>query len=392
MTVSFWQREPSPASLRADLVVVGGGVCGLSAALHASRRGLSVLVLERGRVGSGASTRNAGFLMRGMAENYATARELLGADAARLVWHWSEENLRGLLGEGVGALASYRPTPSCLLALEADEAEELATSAELLQADGFGVLVLEGGRDSVWSSGLPLAGLVNPGDATVNPAHLVELLRLRLGRRVVEGQEVYAIADAAGGGCEVRTGSLRVACGRVLVCTNAYAPLLLPELGELVRPRRGQMLALDGAGLTLDYAYYANRGHEYLRQTPTGEVVVGGCRQRFSAAEVGLEDRTTAQVQEAIEAFARLVLDRPIRVRARWAGTMGFSTDGMPLIGPVRADGSVWFCGGFTGHGMSLGYRAAAAGVTAMLDGPDADTMASWCRLDRTRLDASAAG
>src|SRR5690606_11765386 len=94
-------------------------------------------------------------------------------------------------------LSMYKHTPSCLLALEQDEADELVESASLLQVDGFGVLLAESGTDSAWASGLPIVGLVNPGDATVNPAELVALLASKLGGAVLAGQEVHTIESAA---------------------------------------------------------------------------------------------------------------------------------------------------------------------------------------------------
>ncbi|MEQ8845718.1 MAG: FAD-binding oxidoreductase [Phycisphaerales bacterium] len=401
MTVPFWSRSSQPRPVDADAIVVGGGVCGLSAALHLRRRGLRVVVFERHTPGAGASSRNAGFLMRGLAENYRVARDTLGAALARDVWHWSEENLRGLQDEGVATLGSYRPMPSCLLALEQDEADELVESAGLLQADGFGVLLTETGSDSAWQSKLPLVGLVNLGDATVNPAELVGLLASKLGSAsegdaplanvVLAGEEVHRIepASASGDGrCVVASARFAARAPHVLVCTNAYAGDLLPGLERLVRPNRGQMLALQAEGATLDYAYYANRGHEYIRQTTDGTIVVGGCRNQFAAAERTSDNGTTDEVQGAIEAFARLLLDRPIRVVARWAGTMGFSPDGMPLVGPVSEDGSVWFCGGFTGHGMSLAYRTSRGAVSAMLGGMGADPLATSFALGRANSHA----
>lgn len=385
MTVPYWQRSSKPQTIDVDAAVVGGGVCGLSAALHLTRRGLSVVVLERSAPGSGASSRNAGFLMRGLAENYRVARDTLGTDTAQHAWRWSEENLRGLQSEGVSELQSYKHTPSCLLALEQDEADELIESAALLQADGFGVLLAESGTDSAWASGLPIVGLVNPGDATVNPAELVGLLASKLGTAVLAGQEVHTIepANAHDGHCVVRTAGATVRARRVLVCTNAYAGLLMPSLSSIVRPNRGQMLALTADDARLDYAYYVNRGHEYIRQAPDGTIVVGGCRNRFTQNEQTLDDQSTPPVQDAIEGFARMLLDRPIRIVARWAGTMGFSPDGMPLVGSVSEDDSVWFCGGFTGHGMSLAYRTAAGAVAAMLEGSDADPLAATFALGR---------
>src|SRR6056297_2243378 len=104
MTVPYWQRSTKPQAIDVDAAIVGGGVCGLSAALHLIRRGLSVVVLERHTAGSGASSRNAGFLMRGMAESYKVACDTLGSDTARNIWRWSEENLRGLQSEGAAEL------------------------------------------------------------------------------------------------------------------------------------------------------------------------------------------------------------------------------------------------------------------------------------------------
>lgn len=384
MTVSFWGRSPAPNSFEVDATVVGGGICGLAAAIHLTRRGLRTIVLERHTPGSGASTRNAGFLMRGMAENYKVARDSLGVEAARNIWQWSEENLRGLRAEGADSLAGYRATPSCLLALDRDEADDLVESARLLNEDGFGSLLIEAGSDSAWSSGLPILGLVNPSDATVNPAELIALLAAKLGSAVASNQEVHAIEPGDGvGPCIVRTATLEVRSSRVLVCTNADAGRLYPALAELVRPNRGQMLALRADGARLDYAYYANQGHEYIRQTPDGTIVVGGCRKDHAEDERTSDDRTSEPVQACIEAFACGLLDRPIEVVARWAGTMGFSPDGMPLVGPITPEGSVWFCGGFTGHGMSLAYRTSAGAVSAMLDGIESDPLVTAFSLSR---------
>jgi len=386
MTVPFWQRAVTPQTIDVEAVVIGAGICGLSAALHLVRRGLRVVVLEKHAPGAGASSRNAGFLMRGLAESYRVARDTLGELTAQNVWRWSEENLRGLQSEGLSSLPSYSATPSCLLALDEQEANDLIESASLLRSDGFGVLLTESGSDAAWASGLPLVGLVNPGDATVNPIELITMLAGKMGPSLLTAQEVHAIepADAhVDRRCVVRTANLEVRAPRVLVCTNAYAGMLMPELSPLVRPNRGQMLALACEGAGLDYAYYANRGHEYIRQVGPATMVVGGCRNQFADAEQTLDDRTTDDVQASIESFARMLLDRPVRVLARWAGTMGFSPDGMPLVGPVSSDGSVWFCGGFTGHGMSLAYRTSAGAVAAMLDGPGADALADTFALSR---------
>jgi glycine/D-amino acid oxidase-like deaminating enzyme len=315
--------------------------------------------------------------MRGAAENYALAIQVYGRETARLVWRWTEENLAGLRSEGAAALASYRAVPSCLLALGEEEQAELVQSRGLLEEDGFRAGWATTGEDSVWRHGRPLGGLVNPDDASVNPVDLVRLLASKAGA-IFEHQEVFAV-EAGAAAVALRTADSVFTAPRVLVCTNSYAPLLFPWMAGLVAPRRGQMLAVRAPGLRLDCSYYANHGYEYFRQTSDGSVVVGGCRKAFADAEVGYEDTTTEPVQGALERFARERLGLrggAYEVVARWTGTMGFSSDGLPLIGPIPLNGAepdprVWFCGGFTGHGMSMAYRAAHCAVASMLDGAD---------------------
>lgn len=377
MTVSHWRRSPTPARVECDALVIGAGIAGVSAALAFQRRGLSVRVLERHTLGWGASGRNAGFLMRGNADHYAAACELYGRERARRLWRFSEENLAALRAEGIESLASYRRVPSKLLALDGPQREELKRSADLLAADGFAVGWEESGGDAVWRSGRILGALVNPDDASVNPWELMRLLAERLAEPVDENQEVLAV-EADDAAVRVRTADHEFRASRVLVCTNAYGPLLFPALESLVTPRRGQMIALrypEARGVRLDASYYFNHGSEYTRQTPDGTIVFGGCRTYHAEREVGYEDLTTPWVQESIERWAVDMMGDGFEVTARWAGTMGFTPDGQPIVGPIPGIDEprrrVWFCGGFTGHGMSIGHLTARRAAEAMLDGTD---------------------
>ncbi|MBX3385836.1 MAG: FAD-binding oxidoreductase [Phycisphaeraceae bacterium] len=383
-----------------DLCVVGGGICGISAALHAQRRGLRVEVLERGAVAVGASGRNAGFLMRGAADHYADAVRIYGRTRAAFVWRWTEENLRGLRAEGIEHLPGYRRIPSCLLALSKPQADDLRASHDLLIADGFESEWIEGASiaqsdraDTLWRHAGPVAGLENPNDGSAHPIELVRMLASKLERPVREGCEVESIAVEGGAARAACANGAEVRAPRVLLATNAYAGLLCEDLRGGVVPRRGQMLALRGEGITLARSYYLNHGSEYVRQAADGTVLVGGCRTYFADRETGYDDEPTAWTQGALEAFAANTLGlRTIdgvreRVIARWAGTMGFSESGLPIITPVRegagslpiegasgasgSDQSVWFCGGFTGHGMSMGFKTAQAAVGVVCFGEE---------------------
>lgn len=368
MTVSHWRRTNDLGTLECDLAVVGAGIAGVGAALAAERRGRRVLVVERYDLAAGASSRNAGFLMRGAAENYAAASAQFGRDRARELWRWTEENLAMLRAEGIEALPAYQRVPSCLLALEREELEQLRASADLLREDGFAVRWADRGTDAAWSGGRALGGLINPDDGACNPCHLMRHLAAKLKRPVLSGQEVCEI-EAGPGAVTLRLTDGLVRAEHALFCTNACGPLLLPRLESLIEPNRGQMLAIDAGDLRLDCSYYANHGYEYFRQPSPGVIVIGGWRKRFADAERTLVDHVTGDVQGGLESFAERMFGRRGRVTARWSGTMGFSKDGLPIIGPVEPSGRVWFCGGFTGHGMSMAFKAAHEAVAAMTGG-----------------------
>lgn len=376
MTVSHWRRSVPPARIDCDVVVVGGGITGVSAALAFERRGLDVHVVERHTLAAGASSRNAGFLMRGCADHYSEACRLHGRDQAKWLWRLTEDNLTSLRALGVDKLPSYRNVPSYLLAMEISQEADLLRSCVQMEADGFEAPWVNSGTDRLWATGRIRGALVNPHDASVNPWELMTLLASRLRRPIHENAEVFAIDELEGpSGVRVRTADADLIAPHVLVCTNAYAPLLMPEFERYVMPRRGQMIALRFADspVRLDASYYFNYGSEYVRQTPDGTIVFGGCRTYHADREVGYEDRVTPWVQADIERWATDLLGAGYEVTARWAGIMGFSRDGLPIVAPSPGfpSGRVWFCGGFTGHGMSMGHKTAELAVEAMLDGAE---------------------
>ena len=378
MTVSLWRRRNTLGVIRCEAAVIGAGISGIAAALAFERRGIDALVIDRGPLGFGASTRNAGFLMRGAADNYAFAARHWGRERAREVWRWTEDNLRLLREEGIESLATYRATPSCLLGLEPVEAGELEASDSLMREDGFEVGLIRAGRDAAWSSGVASVGLVNPHDATINSADLIAFLGAKLRRPAMLHQEVTGIEIVGVNDVRILTANAEVRCERAMVCTNAFTGLLLPGLREHIHAKRGQMLAFRTPGRIFDHAYYANRGGEYFRQATDDVAVLGGWRRFFTDIEVGYEDRTTDEVQRGLESFMMRVLGGPIDVVARWSGVMGFTPDELPLVGPIDASGRpqpevtggpLWLSAGCTGHGMSIFFKTAGDAVRCMLDG-----------------------
>ncbi|MEQ9616834.1 MAG: FAD-dependent oxidoreductase [Phycisphaerales bacterium] len=365
MSVPHWLRNDARVIEDRGWVVIGAGITGLSAALALQDAGEDVLVLERDVVGRRASTRNAGFLMRGAAENYFLASERYGRELTNKLWRRTEKNLEGLRELGVETLPSFRACPSCLLAFEDGELEEIQRSYEMMRADGFETEWINTGTDAVWTHASPLGGLVNPNDAVCNPAELIGLLRERFEGMIREQTPVGEVRHANDviELC-VPGGIIRAGC--VIVCTNAYSRGLGEAMPD-VRPNRGQMIALRVDEHELDLAYYSDRGSEYFRQADERTVVVGGRRKYREEEEKTTSEAPTAALQRELEEFAESILGHRYPVVARWAGTMGFTGDGLPIVRAVDEGERVWFVGGMNGHGMSMAYRTARLAVDHMM-------------------------
>jgi|GEM_PF-203321 len=363
-------RASGGADVRVDAVVIGAGIVGLSAAIELEARGLRVAVLERARAGAGASGRNAGYLMRGAADSYAAAAEAWGREVARGVWRWSEANLAALRALGVERVPGYASRPSALVAMEAEEADELARSRHMLLEDGFGASWLESGDDALWRRGRARAALVNPDDACCDPASLLGWLASMLREPVVTGCDVRSIACADGVARAVTSRGVFEG-PRLVLATNALAGMLMPTLGGVITAWRGQMAAYRCARADLAMSYYLNRGGEYVRTGADGLVLAGGMRRFHAEAERTASVEPSAALQADLDSFVRAAFDvGEAELVARWAGTMGFTTDGLPVLAVSGRDGaSIGVAAGFTGHGMSLGHLAGREVASAMVEG-----------------------
>jgi len=358
---------------RCDVVVVGGGITGV-ALLHAlSRRGVRALLLERDHLAAGASGRNAGFLLMGVAANYATAVRTYGRDVAREVWHFTAQN-HELLAEILDGRAQHARRGSMTLAATRDEAALLRESEALLGEDGLPGRWVDAGAAP------PLGGLVNDADGEVDPAAAVGAIAAACAA-AAELREGVAVERLESSGGSVRVhlaGGGEVEAGAVLLATNAYTP----ELVETVRIAavRAQMLATaPSPHHVAERPTYSNFGYRYWRQRDDGRVLLGGWRDTAVEEEVGTEAAPTARVQEHLDGHLReMGVSAP--VTHRWAGIMGFTADELPLVGAVEGMPGVYVCGGYTGHGMGFAVNAARLLVDHVLDGA---AIPAWLRADR---------
>jgi gamma-glutamylputrescine oxidase len=356
-TTSYWLEEPRediPRTRfdgRAEVAVIGGGVTGCSCALTLAEQGVRVRLHEAREIAGGASGRNGGFALRGAATPYDVARRDLGQDRARLLMSLTErslDRLEELAGDAFRRAGSLR--------LAADDTERAALGRELdaLREDGFEVEwvdTLDPPLDRLYRGAIR-----HPPDGALHPARWVRRLA----------------AHAAAAGVDLRERDRvdvdELDADVVVVAGDGFTAVLLPELGELVVPTRGQVLVTEPLPEhRYERPHYARGGYDYWQQLPDGRLVIGGCRDVAFAAESTHVEETTAPVQAALDDLVEKLVGRSPVVANRWAGIWGTTPDLVPLVGRVPGRENVWIAGGYSGHGNVPGLACGDLVARAIL-------------------------
>jgi gamma-glutamylputrescine oxidase len=355
MSTPFWAPPPEkyPGRLpeKADVLIVGGGIAGTSLLWHLERKRIAAVLVEREHVAWGASGRNAGFLLAGVASSYAEAVRFYGREKAREVWEITNENHDRMIEAARGQDVGHRRLGSAIVPSGEEERALLIESEHLLAEDGF---------QSRWDG----TRLVNPRDGEIDPAAMVAALarqarpsaiRERVGVTALRPQAHSVLVTAGEAECEA---------GVVILATNGYTSQLVPE--AKIQPTRAQMLATAPESRRMvDMPVYSHFGYRYWRQLAGGEVLLGGWRDTTLETEKTFDDEPTPEIQEKLDHAVR-ELGATKEVTHRWAGTMGFTESGLPLAGPLERMNGVYLCAGFTGHGMGFAFMSAQK-VAAMI-------------------------
>ncbi|HXW58645.1 MAG TPA: glycine oxidase ThiO [Solirubrobacteraceae bacterium] len=380
----------SAGSGNPDVVVVGGGIIGLSVAWRARQQGASVVLLERDAAGRGASRVAAGMLAPVAEAEFGTAgRRLLelGLRSARM-WPAFAADLQDAGGERVGLLA----TGTLVVARDADEAAELERQLAFRRELGLRAQRLRASeareREPALAPTVRLA-LEAPDDHSVDPRAVLRALVRACEGEGVALREHAAVrelaldrAGARGTGVVLDDGQ-RVPAGQVVVAAGAWSA----EIGGLpagarvpVRPVKGQILRLrDPAGPGLVGRVVRFEGG-YLVPRADGGYVLGA-----TVEERGFELAPTAGgVYELLRDCHELLPGvSELQIEELCVGLRPGIPDNVPAIGPGALDGLTWA----TGHhrnGILLAPLTAELVVGALRGRPEvAGELASGCAAER---------
>jgi sarcosine oxidase subunit beta len=337
------------------VVIVGGGLMGLSTAFHLRRAdaGTRVTVLEQARVGAAASGASAAGV-RAMGRDPAE-RALALASLAR--WPGLDAELE--------APTRYRRTGGLRLAL--DEATWLAAGswAAEQRAAGVPVEVVDERAARALAPGIapgclggvhaPIDGQAEALPATEAFAHAAR----RLGARVEEGVGVRAL-EVEGGrvvGVE-RDDGAREACEVAIVAAGAWSAALLGGIGVTlpIETRPLQMLLTAPGAQALRPVLGAFDRRLSLKQLDDGAYLIGGGWPARVTDHAGnryeiLDESVRASLETARAAFPAVA---GCAIARSWAGLEAFTPDDLPILGPTPGVGGLLVAAGFSGHGFAL--------------------------------------
>jgi gamma-glutamylputrescine oxidase len=348
--LSYWEKQ---SFLQYDHIIVGAGIVGLSTALSIRERKplATVLVLERGILPTGASTKNAGFACIGsLTEILDDLKTMSEHDVLRLIGYRMKglEKLRHRLGDdaiGYAENGSY----------------ELISGHELMALDEFyhinDLLRPLLGRDAFsradhkikefgFNNELVKHVLQNNAEGELDAGKMMKaLMKLctESGIEIKTGAEVVRILEE---GSEVKVflehkhlgQHISLSCSRLALCTNAFTNQLVQGLD--IHPGRGQVLITRPIpGLSIKGIFHFDKGFYYFREVD-GRILFGGGRNMdFNGEHSETLSYNELILADLLEKLNTMILpDTHFEIDYAWTGIMAFGSDKFPLVMPHSAN------------------------------------------------------
>lgn len=349
--------DPLQGEITADVAVIGGGFCGLSTALHLSRRApsLGIAVLEAKSLGNGASGRNGGLVLNWIngikdPDDEATRRHfaltLDGIDGIERVI--AEEGLDVPFARE-GALDVFT---------DARRAEAAEARCRWLASLGLPHRWIPGAElRAAWPMEGAHGAMLDPTAGRLNGAAFCRALRPRLvarGVRVFEGSPVLAVEE--GETISLHTAGGVVRCKRIVLATNGYTPRLgyfrsslFPLFSHVVAAESAPAGGVAGFCDDLDRIAYGARLFD-------GKLLFGGGGNYAYAYRFGGRSAYDAPPSRyaGTERKMRTYFPSTGEVTHRWTGTLGVTMSRAPSIGVRGRWQNVFFAVGFCGHGVTM--------------------------------------
>ena len=356
------ERPKLHGAITADLVVVGGGCTGLSTALHAAEAGLSVVLLEAGRIGWGASGRNGGQMITGLRQSPGQLIATYGREMAKELFALTVEGralMQGLIAKHAIA-CDFKPSGHLTAAVKPSHLDGMKEEAELLAEvmnyPHVRVIPKEGIRAEV-DSPLYCGGYLDEQGAHLHPLnYTLGLARAAegAGARLFEQSAALSIAD--GPKVVVTTPQGTVTASHAVIACDALIGGLEPFLASRIMPVGSYIAATEPLGERADALIPHDRAVadtlfslHYFRLSADKRLLFSG-GERYLPHQP--KDIAAAVMAHLPRVFPQLT---GVKADYGWGGMVSVTTSRLPHFGRL---GNRFFAHGYSGEGVILSTMA----------------------------------
>lgn len=361
--------QPLKESEPADVLIIGGGVIGLTIARTLARRGVTkVIVAEKNEFGREASWA-AGGILAPQVETDKDDDFFRLACASRNLYRVFAESLQSETGVDV----QLDTTGTLHVAFTEAEAAELRNRLTWQRAQGLAVEWLEGDAARKLEPALSAnvrCALRFPHDFQIENRRLVDALLIaneRLGVRLCRDCEALSLTIENGRVAGAESSKGRFSASSVVLAAGAWTSSIvsatkLPQI-EII-PVRGQMLCFEPPKPIARHVIYSARG--YLIPRADGRLLAGS-----TSEEVGFEKRVTEKGVNAIRSLAVEIAPalKSWSIIDSWAGFRPRAKDGLPILGPTRRVAGLFYATGHYRNGILLAPITGELIAEAILSG-----------------------
>ena len=356
---SFAAR-PLPA--KADVVVIGGGYTGMSAALRLAQQGAKVALLESQTLGWGASSRNGGQVLVGLKHGLEDVIKQLGRERARQLYLDSIRSIECVeqLVAAEKIDCDYVRCGYIEAAYKPAHFESFKRVQEVLEREvGHKTHVLPKSEMAAeLASDFYHGVLVDERSGMLQPAKYMFGLALAAERAGADLHEQSAVAEIekASGGFTVKTARGAIRTQDVFVATNGYTGRATPNLQRRIIPIGSYIIATEPHKpevaqrlIPHNRAVFDTKNFlYYFRLSPDNRLVFGGRAAFFPASTNTVRQSADILRSDMVKVFPELA---KTKVDYAWGGTLGFTFDIYPHAGQL--DG-LWYALGYAGHGVAM--------------------------------------
>ncbi|WP_369573984.1 NAD(P)/FAD-dependent oxidoreductase [Acidithiobacillus sp. IBUN Pt1247-S3] len=344
--------------VRADVCIIGGGLTGVSAALELAEKGYDVILVEAQDIGWGASGRNGGQIVPGLATDISVLEKLLGRETAQALWGFSLQAI-DLIRSRVEKhqIACDLRWGYLHAAIKKRQVEDLRAWQDTLNRFGHPKTALLSGTAlrAALDSPRYLAALSDPAGGHLHPLNYTLGLAQAAqdaGARLFVGSPVRQVKPGTQVIVETATGKIQA--DFLLVCGNAYLGQLLPSIAPYVMPVGTYIAATEQLGeqraraLIPSLAAVADLNFvlDYFRLSADHRLLFGG---RVSYSTLPPPELGQAMLQRMRKVFPQLA---DVLADYVWGGNVAITRNRAPHFGRLRDN--IYFAQGFSGHGVAL--------------------------------------